>query len=310
MRVLITGGAGFIGSHLAAGWLQRGADVVVIDNFRTGKRENLSGLDVELVESCITDTAAVRHALRGVEIVHHLAALVSVPESVERPLEAERLNVMATIQLLEEARQAGVKRFVFSSSSAVYGNVVRPAHSEDNLPAPASPYAITKLAGEYYVTLAGNAGPMTTVSLRYFNVYGPRQDPSSPYAAAIPIFLEKSLQGKALTIFGDGGQTRDFVFVDDVVAANLLAAERGEGVFNVATGRSISILELATLIRNLTGTDAPINFAAERLGDVRHSCGNSDRLARLGWQPQVSLEEGLKKTLEWAKSRWEAKKDA
>ncbi len=299
MKILITGGAGFIGSHIARAWLERGASVRVLDNFRTGKRENLAGMEVEIIEGSINNRNVVECALQDVDIVHHLAALVSVPESVEHPVETEEINTIGTIVLLNAAERAGVKSFVFSSTSAVYGNVDRPEHSERDLPQPFSPYAISKLAAEYYVSLAHRPNGMRTVSLRYFNVFGPRQDPSSPYAAAISIFTAKAIVGEPLVIYGDGEQTRDFIYVDDVVSANLLAAQRGEGVYNVATGRRITINELALTIREIAGSKSPVLHATERPGDVRHSRGSIERLTALGWKPKVSLRDGLLQTYKW-----------
>ncbi|AXA37344.1 UDP-glucose 4-epimerase [Candidatus Sumerlaea chitinivorans] len=270
-----------------------------MDNFRTGRRENLEGLEVEIIEASVTDGSAVRDAVQGVDVVHHLAALVSVPESMEKPTETEHINVVGTICLLEAAAKAGVQRFVFSSTSAVYGNVEREKHSETDLPAPASPYAISKLAAEYYVMLADGRNGMRTVSLRYFNVFGPRQDPKSPYAAAVSIFTLRALRGEPLVIYGDGLQSRDFIFVEDIVAANLLAAEKGEGVYNVGRGERLSVYHLAEIIRDLTGSTSPIEYAPPRPGDVRHSCANSQRLRSLGWSPAVPLADGLAKTIEW-----------
>jgi len=297
--ILITGGAGFIGSHIAEAWLARGANVRVLDNFRTGKLENLRNLDVELIEGSVTDPKTVERAVKGVSIIHHLAALVSVPESVEKPIETQRINVEGTINLLRSAAEAGVKRFVFSSTSAVYGDVERPAHSETDLPAPASPYAISKLSAEQYVSLANGQAGMTTVSLRYFNVFGPRQDPKSPYAAAISIFTARSLRGEPLVIYGDGMQTRDFIYVKDVVAANLFVAEHANGVYNVGRGERITIKTLAELIRNFVGSRSRIEFASPRPGDVRHSCANIQRLKALGWKPEFTLEQGLDQTVRW-----------
>lgn len=297
--ILITGGAGFIGSHIAEAWLARGANVRVLDNFRTGKLENLRNLNVELIEGSVTDPKTVERAVKGVSIIHHLAALVSVPESVEKPIETQRINVEGTINLLRFAAEAGVKRFVFSSTSAVYGDVERPAHSETDLPAPASPYAISKLSAEQYVSLANGQAGMTTVSLRYFNVFGPRQDQKSPYAAAISIFTARSLRGEPLVIYGDGMQTRDFIYVKDVVAANLFVAEHGDGVYNVGRGERITIKTLAELIRNFVGSRSRIEFASPRPGDVRHSCANIQRLKTLGWKPEFTLEQGLDQTVRW-----------
>lgn len=296
-RVLITGGAGFIGSHLARAWIGRGAAVVVLDSLRTGHRRNLEGLPVTFIEGSVEDSAIVRRAMEGVSLVHHLAALVSVPESMEKPGLTESINVLGTLNVLEAARAAGVRKVVFSSTSAVYGMVERPIHRESDLPAPASPYAISKLAGEHYMNLYATAHGVPTVSLRYFNVYGPGQDPDSPYAAAIAIFTRRALAAAPMVIFGDGEQTRDFVFVGDVVQANLLGAAQGSGVYNVACGSRITIADLAGQIRAAAGSSSEIRFADPRPGDVLHSRGDAGRLRGLGWSPTVDLAEGLRQTL-------------
>ena len=303
MKVLVTGGAGFIGHHLATAWRQRGADVVVLDNFRTGRRENVAripgGDGFTFVEGSITDAATVARAIDGCTIVHHLAAQVSVPESMERPAECVEINVLGTLNVLEAARRVGAKRVVFSSSAAVYGDNPASPKTEDMVPAPKSPYGITKLDGEYYLRMYAESCGVPTVSLRYFNVFGPRQDPRSVYAAAVPIFLERAKAGRDLTIFGDGAQTRDFVFVGDVVAANILAATsanagRGE-VFNVAQGGAVTIRELAESIRDVVGSASPIVHAAERAGDIRHSLASIDRIrAGLGFEARTSLRDGLR----------------
>jgi UDP-glucose 4-epimerase len=220
---------------------------------------------------------------------------------MEKPIETEETNVVGTLCLLEAALHAGVQCFVFSSTSAVYGNIEREKHSETDLPDPASPYAISKLAAEYYVTLTNGRNGMRTTSLRYFNVFGPRQDPKSPYAAAVSIFTLRALRGEPLVIYGDGLQTRDFIYVEDVVAANLVAAQKGEGVYNVGRGERLSITQLAKLIRQLTGSCSPIEHAAPRAGDVRHSCADARRLRALGWMPQVPLADGLARTIAWMK---------
>jgi UDP-glucose 4-epimerase len=209
----------------------------------------------------------------------------------------ESINVLGTLNVLKGCRAAGVRKVVFSSTSAVYGLADRPIHRETDLPDPLSPYAITKLAGEHYLALFARAYGVPTVALRYFNVYGPRQDPKSPYAAAVAIFAEKARSGQPITIFGDGDQTRDFVFVGDVVAANILAAEKGTGVYNVACGGRITVNDLAREIIALSGRTVPINYAPERAGDVRHSRGSSERLQALGWSPAVPLAEGLRRTI-------------
>jgi UDP-glucose 4-epimerase len=298
MSILITGGAGFIGSHLAAHF-QGQARVRVLDNLRTGHRRNLAGLDVEFVAGSITDRAAVRAAMRGVERVFHLAALVSVPESVERPFDCVDANVTGLLNVLEEAAAAGVRRLCFSSSAAVYGDNPASPKREDLAPAPRSPYAITKLDGEYYCRLYAERGRLETVALRYFNVFGPRQDPGSAYAAAVPIFIREALAGRPLTIFGDGLQTRDFVFVRDVVAANVFASTQPglTGVFNVGSGGQITVLDLARRILAATGSRSEIRHAPERAGDVRHSCADIGRLRAAGFQPEGRLEQGLAETI-------------
>ncbi|MBL9215612.1 MAG: NAD-dependent epimerase/dehydratase family protein [Opitutaceae bacterium] len=298
MSILITGGAGFIGSHLAAHFQGR-ERVRILDNFRTGHRRNLAGLDVELVEGSITDRAAVRAAMRGVDRVFHLAAMVSVPESVERPRECVETNVTGLLHVLEEAAAAGVRRLCFSSSAAVYGENPASPKTEDLTPDPRSPYAITKLDGEYYCRLFAAAGRLETVALRYFNVFGPRQDPGSAYAAAVPIFIQRALARRPLTIHGDGLQTRDFVAVRDVVAANVFASTQPglAGVYNVGYGGQISILDLARRIIAATGSSSAIEHAPARAGDVRHSCADVGRLHAAGFRPASSLDEGLAATI-------------
>jgi len=296
-RVLVTGGAGFIGSHIARAWIDRGARVVVLDNFRTGHRRNLDGIGCEFVEGSVEDRDLVRGLVARADVVHHLAALVSVPESMSEPYLTQAINVNGTLNILEAARLNPAARVVFSTTSAVYGEAQRPIHREDNLPEPVSPYAISKLTGEYYMALYRAAFGVQTVALRYFNVYGPRQDPKSPYAAAVAIFAERARGNQPITIYGDGGQSRDFVFVEDVVRANLLAAETGDGIYNVATGSEITVNELAQRIVAITGSSSSIAHAPERPGDVRNSCGDATRLRSLGWAPQVELEEGLRRTI-------------
>lgn len=296
-EVLITGGAGFIGSHLAAAWSSRGARVRILDNFRTGHRRNLEGIDCQLFEGSIEDADLVYRAMQGVTYVHHLAALVSVPESMQQPRVANRLNIDGTLNVLDAARLCGVRKVVYSSTSAVYGQIDRPMHGETDLPAPASPYAIAKLAGEHYMALFAEAYQVPTVTLRYFNVYGPRQDPNSPYAAAVAIFAARARANQAITIFGDGEQTRDFVYVEDVARANMLAAEQGTGVYNVACGGRITINDLARDIVALSGSSSPIEHRPPRDGDIRFSCGSAAKISALGWKPEVSLREGLGRTL-------------
>lgn len=300
-QILITGGSGFIGSHIAAHWLARGARVRVLDNYRTGHRSNLTGMDVEVMEGSILDRAVLSRAMTGVDFVFHLAAMVSVPESMERVGECVELNVMGILNVLEEAAAAGVRRVVHSSSAATYGESPEVPKREGMAPDPRSPYAITKLDGEYYAALFARTGRVSAVSLRYFNVFGPRQDPGSAYAAAVPIFIAKALANQPLTIHGDGGQTRDFVFVEDVAAANALVATHSdaEGTYNVGYGTSISVLELAQLIVELTGSKSEILHGSERAGDVRHSMASADRIQLLGFRPGADFRTGLARTIDY-----------
>jgi UDP-glucose 4-epimerase len=300
-KALVTGGSGFIGGHLVRALLAQGAEVVVLDNFRTGHLRNIDDLPVRLVRGCITDREVVREAVQGCDAVFHLAALVSVPESMERIHECVSLNVTGLLTVLEEAVAAGARKLVLSSSAAIYGDDPEVPKREDMRPAPKSPYAITKLDGEYYCALFAATGRIETACLRYFNVFGPRQDPRSAYAAAVPIFIRRALAGKPITIYGDGGQTRDFVFVKDVVAANLfVAAATGlTGVFNVGYGGSITINAIAERILAQTGGSGSIIHEAQRPGDVRHSRASADKLRAAGWTPGYDLEGGLAETLAW-----------
>ncbi len=298
MKVLITGGAGFIGSHLAEHF-QGKAEVRVLDNFRTGHRRNLDGLKVELIEGSILDRELVERAVRGVDYVFHLAALVSVPESVERPHECVALNVTGLLNVLEASAAAGVKKVCLSSSAAVYGNNPELPKREEMRPEPRSPYAVTKLDGEYYCQQFAETRRLETVALRFFNVFGPRQDPKGAYAAAMPIFMQQALAGEPLTIHGDGGQTRDFVYVKDIVAANVFAATTAglTGVFNVGYGRAMTVLELARRIVALAESRSEIRHAPERAGDVRHSLASIEKLTAAGFRPGGSLETGIAETL-------------
>jgi UDP-glucose 4-epimerase len=298
MNVLITGGSGFIGSHLAE-YFQGRAEVRVLDNLRTGHRRNLAGLQVGFIAGSILDRGLVRAAVQGVDYVFHLAALVSVPESVERPQECVDINVSGLLNVLEASAAAGVRKLVFSSSAAVYGDNPEVPKREDMRPEPRSPYAVTKLDGEYYCQQYAESGRLATAALRFFNVFGPRQDPTGAYAAAVPVFLQRALANEPLTIYGDGGQTRDFIYVKDIVAANAFAATTPgvTGVFNAGYGGQVTVLDLARRIIGLAGSRSEIRHAPERPGDVRHSRAGVEKLRAAGFTPAGSLEAGLAATL-------------
>ncbi|MCS6243634.1 MAG: NAD-dependent epimerase/dehydratase family protein [Opitutus sp.] len=298
MKILITGGSGFIGSHLVEHY-QNQAEVVVLDNFRTGHRKNLAGLKCELIEGSILDKALLDRVMAGVDYVFHLAALVSVPESMSLHAETVEINVQGLLNVLAAAKKHGVKKLCFASSAAVYGeNPVQPK-VETMTPDPRSPYGITKLDGEYYCSLYSREGWLETAALRFFNVFGPRQDPSGAYAAAVPIFIQKALAGQPITIFGDGGQTRDFIYVKDIVGAlAFLAQSPGvTGVYNAGYGQSMSIAELARIILAESGSVSEIKNAPERTGDIRHSQASPAKLMAAGWKPAHGVMNGLKATL-------------
>ncbi len=294
MKILVTGGAGFIGSHIAEYFSSEGYDVTILDNLATGHLHNIPNSDnVTFIEGDICNPATVAEAVRGIDYVFHHAALVSVPLSCQNPVDAFRINTLGTLNVLQKSLDAGVKKVIIASSAAVYGNNPILPKREDMIPEPASPYAISKLDCEYLARMFYNDHGLRTTCLRYFNVYGPRQDPNSAYAAAIPIFLSRVREGKDLVIYGDGGQTRDFVHVSDVVRANVAAMEHGDGeVFNVATGASVTILELAEAIVVSVGTGAGIVHEAERAGDVRDSRADVGKISGW-WRSEVELVEGL-----------------
>ena len=297
-KVLITGGAGFIGSHLVEHF-QHKAEVRVLDNLRSGFMKNIDGFDCEFIKGSVTDRAAVREAVQGVDYVFHLAAMISVPESMSDPVSCVVINAAGTLIALEEAARAGVKKLCFSSSAAVYGDNPTVPKVEDMLPEPKSPYAVTKLDGEYYCKMFNDEGRLKTACMRYFNVFGPRQDPKSQYAAAVPIFIDKALKNEPITIFGDGEQTRDFVYVKDVVAANAYLAQKPtlSGVYNVAYGKSITVNDLAKKIVDLTGSKSEIKYADERPGDVKHSMAAVDKLCHDGMTLNDNFQIGLRDTI-------------
>jgi UDP-glucose 4-epimerase len=302
MKYLITGGAGFIGSHIARALLEQGADVRVLDNFSSGKRENLTGLDVEIVEGDLRDASVVTRAVQGVEVIFHEAAFVSVPESMEKPQECLDVNVTGTSMLFEAARKAGVGRVVIASSAAVYGDSDAMPLVENTPLKQLSPYAVSKRIDEMYAELFTNQFGLEVAALRYFNVYGPRQRPDSMYAAAVPIFIRRMLDNKPITVYGDGGQTRDLINVRDVVQANLLASQHPAApgqIFNVCTGDETCILDLLDILYEIF-PNAPKHIHAEtRAGDIYRSIGTPRKIKdTLGFDPKVTLAEGLKEAVE------------
>jgi len=296
---LVTGGAGFIGSHLVEALLTRGDTVRVLDNLSTGYVDNLQPVigQIDFINGDIRDKAVVQKAMRDVDFVFHLAGMVSVTQSMYQPMDAELMNAAGTLNLLQAASKAGVQCFVLSSTCAVYGDEPTLPKVEAMLPDPKSPYAVAKLAAEYYCRVFSKSFNLNTVVFRYFNVFGPRQDPSSAYSGVISIFVEKLSQGIAPTIFGDGEQTRDFVYVADVVRANLLAVETRQAagqVFNIGTGHQISINQLFESLCGVLGCDVEPNYAPPRAGDIVHSLSSPERAKNiLGWQAEIGLEEGL-----------------
>lgn len=306
---LVTGGAGFIGSHLVRHLLGEGAQVRVLDNFLTGRRENLADVEenpaLRIIEGDIRDAGDVAEAMKGVQYVLHQAALPSVPRSVADPVTSMAIGVDGTLNILMAARDAGVKRVVYASSSSIYGDTPVLPKIETMSPTPLSPYAISKLTGEHLCAVFSRLHGLPTVALRYFNVFGPRQDPASTYAAVVPKFVTNSLKGEPSLIYGDGGQTRDFTYIDNVVAANRLACEADEPAWgkamNVACGERISVLELFQRIARACGHEGLKPRHEEvRAGDVRHSLADISRASELlGFVPGVDLEDGLVRTIDW-----------
>jgi UDP-glucose 4-epimerase len=303
-KVLVTGGAGFIGSHLVRALLERGDSVRVIDNFSTGNRRNLQGLDgdVEVVEGELRSYERVHSAMRGVELVFHQGALPSVPRSVQDPLTTSAVNVEGTLNVLLAARDEGARRVVFASSSSVYGRQDSLPLAETARPDPISPYGVAKLAAERYCISFSRVYPLETVALRYFNVFGPRQDPRSEYAAVVPRFLTEIAAGRPAPIYGDGEQRRDFTYVGNVVEANLLAGESPKGAgsaFNVATGHSVTVNELADAIGAVLGLDVTREYLPPRPGEIPASWADlSAAREALEWEPRIDLNEGLQRTAE------------
>jgi UDP-glucose 4-epimerase len=307
-RVLVTGGAGFIASHIAQACVERGDQVRVLDNLCTGFKENLKEIanEIQFIQGDVADESVTATAMEGVEVVFHQAALASVPLSIERPMDTHRSCVTGTLNVLHQAAKAGVRRVVYAASSSAYGDRPYSAKREDDLPQVLSPYAAAKLSGELYCQAFYHSFGLETVGLRYFNVFGPRQDPASPYSAVIPLFVTAILSGQSPTIFGDGGQSRDFIFVKNVVQGNLLASEVPEAagkIFNMGEGRQTSLMQLLHSLSSLLGRSVSPNFQPARPGDVRESLADITQARKiLGFEPQTSLEEGLRQTIDYYRS--------
>lgn len=299
MKVLITGGAGFIGSHIAE-YYHTSANVVVLDNLRTGCPNNLTGLNVEFINASILDRDAVSTAMRGVDYVFHMAAMVSVPESVEQPDLCHEINVEGLNTVLSIAAESGAKKLCFASSAAVYGDEPTIPKRESMKPQPMTPYATSKLDGENHCEEFANNGLIDTACLRFFNVFGPRQNPNSAYAAAVPIFMHRAMNSQPITLHGDGEQTRDFVYVKDVVRAMAFAATQNkvQGVYNLGYGKRTSIKSLAKSIIQLADSTSHMVHEDERVGDIKHSLASPEKLFSAGFTPAFTLESGLKETLE------------
>ena len=305
-KYLVTGAAGFIGRSIVAALLGRGDSVRGVDNFATGKRANLVGLEgMEFVEGDLADAAVCGRVSEGVEVIFHEAALPSVPRSVADPVASNIACVDATVNLLWAAKKAGVRRVVYAASSSAYGDTPTLPKHEGMLPNPIAPYAVAKLAGEYYMRSFARVYGMETVALRYFNVFGPYQDPTSQYSGVLAVFCRKMLAGEAPTIFGDGETSRDFTFIENTVRGNLLAAEAPAAqvsgrVMNVATGDRVTLNEVVEELRGITGYAGPVNYAPERAGDIKHSLADVSLAGELmGYAPAVGFREGLRRTVEW-----------
>jgi len=308
LNYLVTGGAGFIGSHIATALVQRGDKVRIFDNLSTGSRKNLEHLagKFELVQGDLLDAASVNKAVDGIDVVFHQAALASVPRSVANPVESHAACATGTLHVLDAARRAGVGRVVYAGSSSAYGNQPHASKRESDAPSPLSPYAAAKLAGESYCQAFTASYGLATVVIRYFNVFGPRQDPASEYSAVIPKFVDAMLAGQRPTIFGDGSQSRDFTYVENVVQGNLAAAERPEAVgrvMNVACGKQYSLLQLVESVNRVLGTTIEPIFADWRAGDVRESLADITAARQyLGYEPVIDFDEGLRRSIDYYKS--------
>lgn len=303
MKILVTGGAGFIGSHLAEKLLALGDSVRVLDDLSTGKRENLGRHDaLEFIEGDVRDAGLVDRCVKGMDAVVHLAAVASVQASMDDPIRTHQVNFDGTLNLLEAARRHRIKRFIYACSAAVYGDAATVPVSEELTPNPVSPYATDKLSGEYYLLHYQRAHGLAATSFRFFNIYGPRQDPSSPYSGVISIFVECLMRNRPVTVYGDGSQTRDFVYVADLADLLARAARGSEGsgaVFNVGTGAAHSLLDMLACLEKLSGKKIERRHAPARAGDIRHSCADTARLTKIfGGTPATPFEQGLQKLLE------------
>ena len=308
-RFLVTGGAGFIGSSISRTLVEQGHSVRIIDDFSTGRRENLEGIEdrIELIEGSICDEDVLAKGFKDVDYCLHQAAIASVPRSIHEPVECNRANIEGTLKIFLAARDCGAKRVVFASSSAVYGNASGVPADEGQPLKPISPYGVMKATNELYARVCADLYDIEIVGLRYFNVFGPRQDPASQYAAVVPLFVTAMLAGKRPTVHGDGRQSRDFSYVENVVAANVracLAEGPVTGVYNVACGQSTAILDLVGMLNSILGTDIEPDFGPARAGDIRQSWANIEKARGvLGYEPLVSVEEGLEKTVEWYRNQ-------
>ncbi|MGB5158363.1 SDR family oxidoreductase [Desulfobacterium sp. N47] len=310
MKYLVIGGCGFIGSHIAEKLVRDGKSVRIFDNLSSGYEENISSFrnKVEFIKSDIRDISAINAAMAGIDYVFHEAALVSVFDSVKRPKDNHDINITGTINVLLAAREAGVKRLVFAASAAAYGNNPLLPKKEDMKPEPESPYGLAKVTSEQYLALFSKLYGLETVNLRYFNVYGPRQDPGSMYSGVISRFVEAVLKGESPTVYGDGSQTRDFVFVEDIVQANLLAMHTpgigcGE-IFNIGSGKQTSLLDLLEILKDITGSDFEIKFAESRQGDIKHSVADITlAVQKLSYSPKYDVQTGLKRLVDYVVGR-------
>lgn len=305
MKYLITGGAGFIGSNIARRLVSAGEQVVILDDFSTGKRENIADLlpKIEVIEGDVCDLDTVRKATKGVDFVLHHAAVVSVSRSIDDPIRTNQVNIEGTLNCLIASKEARVKRFIYAASSSAYGNTPTLPKREDMKPDPTSPYGVSKLTGEMYCKVFNDVFDLPTVSLRYFNIFGPFQDPMSPYAAVIPIFIARMLKGEAPIVYGDGNQSRDFTYIDNAVEANLLAlnSKKAPGmVLNVACGKRYTLNHLIEKLCQIMGKKIKAQYVEPRPGDILHSEGDISTARKiLGYEPKIDFEEGLRRTVDW-----------